>query len=179
MIMRFFSTLLAVLALAGAAFADEPVTLRDNIVVSGPAITLGDVFEGAGDASERAVALSPAPGASQAYRPAYFADAARAAGLEWSAPSGMTQIIITRAEATRSRPTAGGVMRPGVDAGEDVIRRGEMISLSYTAPGVQLTMRARALENGAVGETIRLLNVESNREVEAVVTGAGAAALSS
>ena len=36
-------------------------------------------------------------------------------------------------------------------------------------------MRARALEDGAVGQSIRLLNTASNRTIDAVVTGPGAA----
>jgi flagella basal body P-ring formation protein FlgA len=36
-------------------------------------------------------------------------------------------------------------------------------------------MRARALEDGAVGQGIRLLNTSSNRTIDAVVTGPGAA----
>ena len=43
---------------AAAAFAD-PVTLRARVEANGLAITLGDVFEGAGDVAGRAIAPSP------------------------------------------------------------------------------------------------------------------------
>ena len=61
------------------------------------------------------------------------------------------------------------------NAGHAAIRRGDSVSLVYQAPGMSLTMRARALEDGAIGQPIRLQNTSSNRTIEAVVTGPGAA----
>ena len=55
------------------------------------------------------------------------------------------------------------------------IRRGESVNLVYEAPGMSLAMRARALEDGAVGQSVRLLNTSSNRTIDAVVTGPGTA----
>jgi flagella basal body P-ring formation protein FlgA len=55
------------------------------------------------------------------------------------------------------------------------VRRGETVTLDYAAPGVSLSMRARALEDGAVGDNVRFLNTSSNRTIEATVTGPGAA----
>jgi flagellar basal body P-ring formation protein FlgA len=40
---------------------------------------------------------------------------------------------------------------------------------------MSLNMRARALEDGAIGQPIRLQNTSSNRTIDAVVTGPGAA----
>jgi flagella basal body P-ring formation protein FlgA len=55
------------------------------------------------------------------------------------------------------------------------IRRGDMVTLVYEAPGMSLSMRARAVEDGAIGQSIRLINTASNRTIDAVVTGPGAA----
>jgi flagella basal body P-ring formation protein FlgA len=55
------------------------------------------------------------------------------------------------------------------------VRRGDTINLVYQAPGMSLSMRARALEDGAVGQNVRFLNTASNRTIDAVVTGPGAA----
>jgi flagella basal body P-ring formation protein FlgA len=55
------------------------------------------------------------------------------------------------------------------------IRRGEPVTLVYNAPGMALSMRTRALEDGAIGQSVRLLNTASNRTIDAVVTGPGAA----
>ena len=43
--------------------------------------------------------------------------------------------------------------------------------MTYDAPGLQLTMRGKALAGGAVGDIIQVQNVTSKRTVEAAVTG--------
>jgi flagella basal body P-ring formation protein FlgA len=56
-----------------------------------------------------------------------------------------------------------------------VISRGEIIALTFQAPGIQLSVRARALEDAAEGELARFVNLQSNRTVEALVEGPGRA----
>ena len=56
-----------------------------------------------------------------------------------------------------------------------VVHRGETVLITYSVPGVQIATRARAMEDGAVGQDIRLTNITSNRAIEATVTGPGAA----
>ena len=46
--------------------------------------------------------------------------------------------------------------------------------LDMFAEGIE---RARALGNGGEGETIRVVNLQSNRTIEAVITGPGSAAV--
>jgi flagella basal body P-ring formation protein FlgA len=46
------------------------------------------------------------------------------------------------------------------------------------SPGLLLTAKGQALEDGAKGETIRIMNTQSNRTIEAVVTAAGTARVS-
>jgi flagella basal body P-ring formation protein FlgA len=40
---------------------------------------------------------------------------------------------------------------------------------------MSLNVRVRALEDGAIGQSVRFLNPTSNRTIDAVVTGPGAA----
>ena len=40
-------------------------------------------------------------------------------------------------------------------------------------PGILITMRGKALETGAVGDLINVMNIQSNRPVQATVTGPG------
>jgi len=56
-----------------------------------------------------------------------------------------------------------------------VISRGEIVSLVFTAPGISLNARARALEDAGADEIIRFVNLQSNRTVEAMVEGPGRA----
>ena len=56
-----------------------------------------------------------------------------------------------------------------------MVERGELVTLLFEAPGIQLSVRARAMENAADGEIARFVNLQSNRTVEALVDGPGRA----
>jgi flagella basal body P-ring formation protein FlgA len=56
-----------------------------------------------------------------------------------------------------------------------MVERGELVTLVFEAPGIQLSVRARAMENAADGEIARFVNLQSNRTVEALVNGPGRA----
>jgi len=58
-----------------------------------------------------------------------------------------------------------------------VIKTNEMVTLSYDNGGVSLSLQAKALSGGAVGDTINVQNVTSKKTVQAVVTGPGSAAV--
>lgn len=151
----------------------QTVTLRTRIEASGPAVTMGDVFVGAPE-NVAARALAPAPPVGQVSMismPVINA-AASAAGLDFTAPAGVNSVQVVRPGGARATlpATAGG--RTLADA---AVRRGDAVSLSYQAPGMSLNVRVRALEDGAVGQSVRFLNPTSNRTIDAVVTGPGAA----
>lgn len=157
---------------AGSAFADT-VTLRARIEANGPAITMGDVFEGApANIAGRAIAPAPPAGQTSALSVPVLAAAASAAGLEWTPPQGVNSVPVVRPGGMRATlPATGG----GPTMADAAIRRGESVTLVYQAPGVSLSLRTRALEDGAIGQSVRLLNTASNRTIDAVVTGPGAA----
>lgn len=158
---------------ASFAFA-ETVTVRTRVEASGPAVTMGDVFVGApASVAGRAIAPSPPAGQRTTISMPVLAAAASAAGLDFTPPAGVSAIEVVRPGGARATlPASTGSTRSIADA---VVRRGETVTLQYAAPGLSLSMRARALEDGAVGDTIRFLNTSSNRTIEATVTGPGAA----
>lgn len=164
------------LILAAPSFADTPVTLRPRVEANGPAITLGDVFDGAGAVAGRAVAPAPPPGQVATLNAAFLAAAAQSAGLSWTAPAGVTQVRVVRPAGARATLPASSPMSQA--EAESGVRRGDTVMLSFVAPGIQLNARARALENAAIGESVRLVNLSSNRTIDAVVTGPGAASAS-
>ncbi len=55
----------------------------------------------------------------------------------------------------------------------EIVQRNDTVTIVYQAPGVTLTLRGQAQEAGALGDTISVLNVESKRVVQAVVSGPG------
>lgn len=62
-------------------------------------------------------------------------------------------------------------------AAVEVVKPGEVITLTYDADGISLALQAKAVTGGAVGETINVQNVSSKKVVQAVVTGPGQAAV--
>lgn len=170
--MRWLAVVICGWMFAGAALAD-PVTLRTRVEASGRAVTLGDVFEGAGAASGQAIAPAPAPGQVSTLSIPVLAAAASAAGLEWTPPAGLTEVRVVRPAGARATlPAASNTSRSVSDA---AVRRGEMVSIVYLSHGVQLSTRARATEDAAVGQSVRLINTTSNRPIDAIVTAPGMA----
>lgn len=75
---------------------------------------------------------------------------------------------------TPKRPLrAGEPLRFGDVEEPIVIAKDALVSMIVRGPGMTLTAQGRALEAGALGHTIRVLNTSSKRTVEAVVQGPG------
>jgi flagellar basal body P-ring formation protein FlgA len=179
MMTRFLTLLASLFLFAGAAFAD-PVTLRARVEASGPSITLGDVFVGAPTAiAGRAIAPAPAPGQTASLPASLIVAIAAAAGLDWTPPADLTELRVVRPggmRATLPAPQPTEISAPQAMQSGAVIRRGDMVTVVFQQPGIELGMSGlRAAENGVLGQRIRFLNTSSNRTIEAVVTGPGAA----
>jgi flagella basal body P-ring formation protein FlgA len=54
-----------------------------------------------------------------------------------------------------------------------IVSRNEAVTIYYEVPGIMLTVRGKALEAGAVGDVVGVLNIQSNRTVQATVIGPG------
>ncbi len=68
---------------------------------------------------------------------------------------------------------AGQVLRTADLMKADVVSRNEAVTILYEAPGIMLTVRGKTLEAGAVGDLVNVLNIQSNRTVQAEVAGPG------
>src|SRR5262249_46397138 len=62
---------------------------------------------------------------------------------------------------------ASDLMKP------ELVARNETVTISYEIPGMVLTIRGKALDAGAKGDLINVLNPQSNRTIQATVTGPG------
>jgi flagella basal body P-ring formation protein FlgA len=173
-IMRSLLCAIAFAAALPAAFADT-LELRPRIEAQGPAVTLGDVFANAGAEAARAIAPAPSPGQTSQLSTEFLMAAVQSAGLDWRAPDGMGAVQIVRPGGARATVAPAQGAAPYTPAGAPVVRRGDIIALVYETPGLRIATRARALQNGGVGERIRLENVQGGRALEAIVTSAGAA----
>jgi flagellar basal body P-ring formation protein FlgA len=60
---------------------------------------------------------------------------------------------------------AADVMKP------QIVLRNDSVTIVFQAPGLTLTLRGQAQDAGALGDTISVVNTESKRVVQAVVSG--------
>lgn len=82
------------LALGSAALAAQPVSLKAAPTDADGTITLGDLFDNAGEASSSVVAAGPKAGGSVVLDASRVQTAARSAGLVWANPSGLRRIAV-------------------------------------------------------------------------------------
>lgn len=60
---------------------------------------------------------------------------------------------------------AADLMKP------EIVARNATVTLVYAVPGLMLTLRGQAQEPGALGDTINVLNIDSKRVVQGVISG--------
>src|SRR5262249_39377945 len=79
--------------------------------------------------------------------------------------------------AVKSPLRAGAALRESDLVKPLAIQRNEQVTITYDVPGITLTVRGKAAEAGAVGDVVSVLNIQSNRPVQATVTGPGRVAV--
>lgn len=174
----------AALVVAGPAFAG-PVTLKANPVDDDGQVTLGEIFDGAGSASN--VVVGRRGGPSIVFEASQLQGMARQAGLDWANPTGLRRVVVRNAAAAPGAPvvsaseTAAPAPAPRLTAAraplptERIIARNDMVEVLYEAGGVRLTITGRAEGNAAEGQRVAIRNLQSNRVIDAVATGPGQA----
>lgn len=298
---RILLSVLILLAAPAAAGAAQIVTLRPSPEAEGATVTLGDLFDGAGEAAGVVVTRAPEPGAEISVDAQWLRGAAAREGLQWDNPIGLARVTVGRAARAVGRDALTALVedalphdRPrlryditlngaaslhapldavggpelisidyqdrtgafsamiaphggadavrvsgraeamvevpavirGVPAGERVgsadliwvetkaarlpadalldfaeiegleakrtlrpgtpiraydvktpaaIAKGDLITVFYQRPGLTLAAQGRALEEAPLGASIRVLNLQSNRVIEAVAEGPGRA----
>jgi flagella basal body P-ring formation protein FlgA len=81
------------------------------------------------------------------------------------------QVVIGQAARRTLRPgqplRQADLMRP------ELVQRNEAVIILYQVPGIALTLRGKAIDSGSEGDVINVMNIQSKRTVQGVVTGAG------
>ncbi|MEE8453724.1 MAG: flagellar basal body P-ring formation chaperone FlgA [Limibaculum sp.] len=145
----FALTLLAVSGLAGSGLAGSglalssaaaesqpqgPVLLRTRVVVEGPVLHLGDLFEGLGEKDAIPIARAPAPGKRTQVNARWLAAVAQAYGVPWRPISRLDAAVIERASVViETRQLEGAAL--------DALRErgvGGQISLVLDNPAMRL-----------------------------------------
>lgn len=173
------------MALSSAALAG-PVTLKANPVDSDGRVTLGDLFDGAGAASD--VVVGARVGPSAVFEAGQLQSQARLSGLEWANPTGLRRVVVRNAAqapanaaapamTNAAAPISAPLSRPAPRSalGERVINRNDLVEVAYETGGIRLTVTGRAQRNAAAGEPVAVLNLQSGRTIDAVATGPGRA----
>ena len=75
---------------------EAPVRLNPTVQVTGKNVTLGDVFENAGDYADRVIARAPAPGQSTTLEARWLSRVARAFRLNWRPQTRYDAAVVTR-----------------------------------------------------------------------------------
>lgn len=70
---------------------------------------------------------------------------------------------------------AGAAVQPSDLTAPKVISRNDMVTVTYQAPGVTLTITGRAQRDAARGQPVAITNLQSGRTIDAVATGPGRA----
>lgn len=78
-------------------------------------------------------------------------------------------------QAARRTLRAGAAVAGRDVAAPQVVKANEIVTLTFDEGGITLTLQAKALSGGGVGETINALNVTSKKTLQAVVSGPGQA----
>ena len=173
---------------AGAALAG-PVTLKVNPVDSDGRVTLGDLFDGAGPASN--VVVGNRAGPSIVFEAGQLQSLARQAGLDWANPTGLRRVVVRHAAvappaaapgpelaAVADAPPSAATVRPAparAAYADRIISRNDMVEVAYEVGGVRLTISGRAEGNAAAGQRLAVRNLQSGRTIDAVAVAPGQA----
>jgi flagella basal body P-ring formation protein FlgA len=81
--------------------------------------------------------------------------------------------------AAREPISAGRPMRISELMKPQLVQRNETVTLVYQVPGIMLAVRGKAVDGGAEGDVVDVVNVQSNRTVRGTITGPGRVSVSS
>ncbi len=80
--------------------------------------------------------------------------------------------------SARRRLNEGAPLRTADLQKPIVVRKGDAVTMIYRMPGIELTARGRALGDGGLGDTVQVVNVQSYKNIDAIVAGSGAVTVS-
>lgn len=90
-------------------------------------------------------------------------------------------VIVDAARLTGMTPRRGiPALRPVTESDLQpplVVKKGDLVTVTMTQGQMNLILQGRALENGAQGDTVRIVNMTSNRTIEGIITGPQTAAI--
>jgi len=72
------------------------------------------------------------------------------------------------------RPLRAGVALRSSDLTQPrLVAKGDLVMIAFEAPGLSLSVRGKAVEDGVHGQSIRVVNTQTGRTIDGTVSGAG------
>ncbi len=130
-------------ALVCAAVPATAATLRPFATLSGPVVTLADLFDGMDSMGDRALGPAPAPGARITVEARQLEAIARQYGVDWHPSGSGDRAVLDRPGRTLGRDDVVGPLRTAL-AAAGAPRDGELELPGFTAPVVGLSAMAQA-----------------------------------
>lgn len=75
--------------------------------------------------------------------------------------------------AARGNIRAGQALHASEVMKPEIVKKNDVVILHYEVPGIVLTMRGQAIDSGAEGDIVNVLNPNSKRTIQGVVTAPG------
>ncbi len=88
-------------------------------------------------------------------------------------PAGLSTVSAALGLAARRQLHPGQPIHAADLMKPEIVQRNDTVTLVYEAPGLVLTLRGKAQDAGALGDTIGVLNDQTKRVVQGVVSGPG------
>jgi flagella basal body P-ring formation protein FlgA len=90
----------------------------------------------------------------------------------------LADVAVLTGRTAKQQLQAGAVLREGDLVKQEVVEKNSMVTMVYESAGLQLALRGKAMEGGAMGDVILVLNPQSKRTVQGVVAGPGRVSVS-
>jgi len=87
--------------------------------------------------------------------------------------NGVTDISSLIGKATKRRLSAEKLISANDVQDPILVEKGSIVTILLRKPGISLSAQGRAMEHGSDGETIRIVNTNTSRTIEAKVVGSG------
>jgi flagella basal body P-ring formation protein FlgA len=154
--MKALAVSIAALLIATPALAGQAVSLKSDTTDSDGRVTFGELFDGAGAASDMVVAMRVGPTA--VLDAAQVQAAARRAGLDWSNPNGLRRIIVRAGSGTGAGPAGAARGNVEVLAYARSLATGDIVQ-----PEDLVWIKAAAMPSDAPGDADAVIGMTAKR----------------
>lgn len=175
--MNRLSFILAAAFVASATAASAEPVLRSDVTVTSPIVTIGDMFEEAGELAGKPLFRAPAPGTWGTVSLDAVQHAARLAGLYAYDSTGVFSVRVARAGTIVDAAMLGELVvadlavRGAVPTGATAAPRFDALDIAFTAAAVDTPARLTALSYAPATHTFVARFLIAGRETPVELTG--------